>query len=135
MLNPSTADASTDDPTIKKCMKFARSWGYDGIEVVNLTPYRATDPKDRKPCPQATMTENLGWWMDAATRCLLTMAAWGTNAASYEANEAIRHFRNMDCLRRTKDDFPQHPLYIPDVTKPQHYVRHGLLVPMESPNA
>lgn len=46
MLNPSTADAEIDDPTIRRCMGFARTLGFDGIRVVNLYAYRATKPAD-----------------------------------------------------------------------------------------
>jgi hypothetical protein len=45
MLNPSTADGTDDDATIRKCMKFARAWGYGGILVVNLLAWRETDSK------------------------------------------------------------------------------------------
>src|SRR5689334_16488446 len=46
MLNPSTADAEVDDPTIRRCMGFARTLGFDGIGVVNLYAFRATKPAD-----------------------------------------------------------------------------------------
>ncbi len=44
MLNPSTADATSNDPTIRRCINFARFWGYGAIEVVNLFAYRASHP-------------------------------------------------------------------------------------------
>ncbi len=45
-LNPSTADETTDDPTIRRCIRFAREWGFDRLKMVNLFAYRATDPRD-----------------------------------------------------------------------------------------
>ena len=54
MLNPSTAGAKDDDPTIRRCLSFARSWGFGRLEVVNLCAYRATSPKGRWNCPVAT---------------------------------------------------------------------------------
>ena len=48
MLNPSTADAQEDDPTIRRCIGFAKAWGYGGIVVTNLFAYRATNPKELK---------------------------------------------------------------------------------------
>lgn len=47
-LNPSTADESLDDATIRRCINFAKSWGYDGMYMLNAYAFRATDPRDMK---------------------------------------------------------------------------------------
>lgn len=58
MLNPSTADASQEDPTIRRCLSFARSWGYGSLEVVNLFAWRATKPTDIFSAPSPVGEEN-----------------------------------------------------------------------------
>jgi hypothetical protein len=45
MLNPSTADETTDDPTVRKCIGFSKKNGFGSLVIENLVPFRATDPK------------------------------------------------------------------------------------------
>src|SRR5207249_5914720 len=60
-LNPSTADETEDDPTIRRCMNYAKRWGYGALCMVNLFAYRATDPDAMKAHPQPVGTENDYW--------------------------------------------------------------------------
>lgn len=56
-LNPSTADESEDDPTIRRCIRYARDWGYGGIVMLNAFAFRATDPRDDEGAPGADRPE------------------------------------------------------------------------------
>ena len=124
MLNPSTADCLQDDPTIRRCMNFAHSWGYGGIEVCNLFDWRATKPEQlRKSMAFAVSDKN-----DAAMRCRLidariVIAAWGNVPWAEERIEQVFHTAfscgdRWDCLGLTKHGYPRHPLYVPASTKP-----------------
>jgi hypothetical protein len=122
MLNPSTADASVDDPTIRRCMGFARSWGFDGVEVVNLYAYRATKPKilveargagiDVEGPGNAQAWRAAGLYPGQRT----IVAAWGANC-HLSGLPASRAFWDVcptgyKCLGITKSGDPRHPLYV-----------------------
>lgn len=118
MLNPSTADADVDDPTIRRCMGFARREGCDAIDVINLYAYRATDPKEllTAPCPEGP--ENLHHWTNALYGPpKFKIAAWGAFAKKtrYDWRRAtFETLANTDflCLGQTRDGSPKHPLYV-----------------------
>jgi len=84
MLNPSTADGRTDDPTIRKCMGFARCLGHGGIVVRNLYAYRATKPSElvhvlrHQGASAAVGPEGDAWVLDAAEHTRMVIAAWGS---------------------------------------------------------
>ena len=119
MLNPSTADSEVDDPTIRRCMGFARREGYDGIEVINLYGLRATKPKHLLDHPDPEGPDNLENWTDVLHnhRIGMVVAAWGAHAgmghlpASHAANRWRYGVRWM-CLGTTNDGYPRHPLYV-----------------------
>jgi hypothetical protein len=125
MLNPSTADASVDDPTIRRCIGFAKAWGFSGLIVTNLYALRATDPKQlgRHPDPVGAMNNN--HLRLAAQDAGITVAAWG---ASYpkphgkwralEVQHILVGIGPVHTLGLTKNLDPRHPLYIRADTQP-----------------
>lgn len=123
MLNPSTADADLDDPTIRRCIGFARREGYGGIEVLNLYAFRATKPEALKVAADPfgpdneTYLDHLAGW--TARVGLPIVLAWGTKGAEHGPKLALRLSRlgaDLRCLGLTKDGHPNHPLYLPSYT-------------------
>lgn len=119
MLNPSTADATTDDPTIRRTTAFARAWGFGSVEVVNLFALRATRPHDLFAALNPEGADNRVALRDAAARASEVLLAWGNHGgfrnAGARAIELLRDHR-LTCLGLTKVGQPRHPLYLPAST-------------------
>ena len=120
MVNPSTADASVDDPTIRRCMAFSRAWGCGSLVVVNLYAYRATDPDDLirqfKAGVDVVGPDNDAAIVDACGTGL-TVAAWGAQHwAQQRAKRVLTLLRlagaRLHRIGVTKDGMPRHPLYV-----------------------
>lgn len=122
MLNPSTADGTEDDPTIRKCVGFARRLGYSGISVFNLYAYRATDPKDLKRAMRSGV-DVVGPENDERLRAMLAarlargdgvVAAWGAHAPDARVREvlAMPGSRALCTLGLTAKGVPRHPLML-----------------------
>jgi hypothetical protein len=113
MLNPSTADAAVDDPTIRRCMGFARAWGYSVLTVLNLFALRATDPAELR-----TAVDPVGPFgnvhLGAGKLADLVIAAWGANVPFGRDRTAVRLLtgKPLFCLGTTKAGHPRHPLYV-----------------------
>lgn len=120
MLNPSTADASLDDPTIRRCIGFAKREGCGGISVRNVFALRATDPKELLSHPDPFGPENEAHLMSARQVSLLTILVlgWGAKINSprlrdyYRRAEAMMVMQDAKCFGVTKDGDPRHPLYL-----------------------
>lgn len=117
MLNPSTADANMDDPTIRRCMGFARREGFDGITVVNLGAGRATNPDDWTAMEDPEGPENLAYLYDVAEMAGHIVAAWGAHPHAVNLGAfVLRVLRDAAipvlCLGTTKSGAPRHPLYV-----------------------
>lgn len=126
MLNPSTADANEDDPTIRRCVGFAKSWGYGGIAVRNLYALRSTDPKALRSHPHAHGPDNY-LYLEAAINDDLLVCAWGANADPIDSRGLVDALLGWGGqphhLGLTKAGFPRHPLYLRGDTTPIRYWR------------
>lgn len=116
-LNPSTADETTDDPTIRRCIDFARRWGFDALCMTNLFAFRATDPKEMKEEPDPVGDENSFWLQRLGREAGLVLAAWGVHGEHLRRNAEVLDLLHRDgiqlfCLGTTKAGHPRHPLYI-----------------------
>jgi len=118
MLNPSTADESQDDPTIRRCISFARQWGYGGITVANLFALRSPYPSDLRESNDPIGPENDQWLKDLAGKSGIVVGAWGNHGTYLQRGEKVAAmFPNMQCLGTTKHSQPRHPLYVAADTK------------------
>lgn len=120
MLNPSTADGSQDDPTIRRCIGFAVRTGFNAIEVRNLFALRATNPEEltlRRDIDVRGPHNNA--WLCDLFRFPVILCAWGTKhhdlhgQASWFRNEAKRASAKLVAVKITVGGHPSHPLYVP----------------------
>ena len=137
-LNPSTADHEQDDPTIRRCRRFAKDYGAGGLVMVNLFAFRATDPKVMKAATDPVGPENDVWLLKLATdeydteigpmsegepgESNLLVAAWGCGGGFQDRDRAVQRlissagsemrYLHLNCLGMTKGGYPRHPLYV-----------------------
>lgn len=130
MLNPSTADEHTDDPTIRKCIAIARHNGFGGISVRNVFAYRATDKTDLLKVNDPVGADNSGHLLAARSVSILTrlVLGWGK---PFGGSKLARHFKNAEmilkplspyCIKQNKDGSPIHPLYQKNESKMVKFV-------------
>lgn len=115
MLNPSTADAAQDDPTIRRCIGFARRWGFGGVEVVNLFAWRATLPRELAKARDPVGPHNDRAISLAVARSRAVIAAWGVHGALGDRDAQVAPLlaaTRLRCLGLTRDGAPRHPLYV-----------------------
>ena len=115
MLNPSTADESVLDPTVTRCVGFARDWGYSGLIVANIFALRATDPRKLLTAVDPIGPQNNQALIAAVLRASCVICAWGVhgklNDREHEVLELLNS-RKLECLGVTKGGHPKHPLYL-----------------------
>jgi hypothetical protein len=115
MLNPSTADARTDDATVTRCVRRARDFGtFGGIAAVNLFSLRATDPRALRACPEPVGPANDPFVIRTCRTAVLVVVAWGAHGTYLGRGAAVtsllaRSGIHPFCLGVTGTGQPRHP--------------------------
>lgn len=115
MLNPSTADASKDDATVRRCIKFAMNWELCGLRVVNLFAFRATKPADMKKAEDPVGPENNQFLIKEAGAAEKIVFAWGAQGGYRKRDLAVRKLLKLHetwYFTLLKGNQPQHPLFV-----------------------
>ena len=127
MLNPSTADAFQLDPTNRRCVGFAKAWGYGSIVTTNIFGFRSTDPTALRRTTDPVGTQNDAAILRASAQADLVIAAWGVHGEYLGRGAQVRSLIeksgvSMHILRLTKAGHPGHPLYVSADTAPMRWV-------------
>lgn len=128
MMNPSTATADIDDPTVRKCRTYAGLWGYNHLIIGNVMAYRATHPEDLLAVYDPQGPANL-----SSLRRLMTdgspflVCAWGriSKKLAWAEDYVLKLIGDFDphILRLNKSGRPWHPLYLPNDTEPVRWLK------------
>ena len=142
MLNPNRADAEVNDPTITRCINFARSWDYGRLEVVNLFAYRTPKPSLLKRATEPIGKDNDRYIIESVEKSDRVILAWGNarNIVSLVCKaddgaiaprlwrkqdiytlELLKNHNHLYSLGITKKGCPRHPLYLRRTTEPEIY--------------
>ena len=128
MLNPSTADEKEDDPTIRRCIAFSKSWGYGGLLVGNLFAFRATNPKIITKINDPIGSLNICHLAEMSNNVQSIICAWGNSSIvsclmkkfpNYMPLLAVN--KKLHYLELSNDGTPKHPLYLKGDLKPMEY--------------
>lgn len=120
LANPSAADAASDDPTLRRCVRFARDHGCGGLAVANLWAWRATHPLDLVGVVDPVGPDNDAWVARLAGEADgPVVLGWGARASAARAASvlALLGDRPRSCLGLTRGGHPRHPLYVPAQTR------------------
>ncbi|MFQ4135031.1 DUF1643 domain-containing protein [Nodosilinea sp. PGN35] len=135
MLNPSQADSSVDDPTIRRCTGLAMGWGFGAIAVVNLFAYRSPHPKALRQADDPIGSENDAVLSETARQADQILLAWGNWGSWLGRDRTVLtlltpHQTKCRCLGQNRTGQPRHPLYIPRHTPLQPWILQAPATPL-----
>ena len=125
-LNPSTADESKNDPTVRLCINHAKSWGYGKMYMLNIFAFRATDPTVMKAAVDPVGPDNIDMILETVDKSDMVLGCWGAHGSHLEQGKKIFEVLDSKCISIhcfgvTKGGHPRHPLYMKKVLKPLLY--------------
>lgn len=131
MLNGSTADAENDDPTLRRCIGYAKAWGYGSLEIVNLFGYWTPLPSELKKSYDPVGPENDIYITKSVKDAEKVLVAWGSHGKFKRQNKHVLDLLEELCIEPfclgvSKDGNPKHPLYLKADLQPVRYC--GLLI-------
>ncbi len=124
MLNPSTANEFENDPTIRRCISFAKQWGFGSLGVVNLFAYRATNPIEIYTVDDPIGKENDLHILRELEKTELVILAWGTKGAYLNRDKNVLDMLSsfdLFAIDISKEGHPKHPLYLKGDSTPVRY--------------
>ena len=125
-LNPSTADENYDDPTVRRCVNYARAWGHGGLVMLNIFAYRSTDPAGLTAPGVSPVGAENDQALIEQTMGRRVVCAWGVHGKLLDRGAEVLRLINPGakevlCLGVTKEGYPKHPLYLRADLKPIPY--------------
>jgi hypothetical protein len=128
LLNPSTADAEYNDPTVLKCVRYAKRWGYGRLVIVNLFAYRSTDPAQLLTCDNPVGLGNDAIIYAACEEAAEIVCGWGAHGSYlgrgvFIQRELVARGYKPVCLGLCQNGEPKHPLYLSNDAERVHYER------------
>ena len=122
-LNPSRADENSDDPTIRRCINFAKTWGFGGFRIVNLFAFCSHDPQELFKAKDPVGVKNDRILKKYISTEEDTILIWGNHGNFLKRNEKVlKLIKKPLCLKINKNGAPAHPLYLKSTLKPIPYI-------------
>ncbi|HKW09717.1 MAG TPA: DUF1643 domain-containing protein [Gemmatimonadaceae bacterium] len=126
-LNPSTADHRVDDPTLRRCIRFAMAWGFGQVTVANLFAFRTSSPRALRRARDPVGYGNDAWLRRLIAGCDEVVVAWGNNGAYLARDRAVlTMLERPKCLGLSRRGFPKHPLYVRATTRLRDLAPNGI---------
>jgi hypothetical protein len=128
LLNPSTADERKEDPTIRRCIAYARAWDFGGLEILNLFAFRSTNPQALRMIPDPFGPMNMEYIATVTRATPLIVCGWGGSVPLLGQDKRVLQMlhdynRPVSALKVNESDkSPSHPLYLRGDLVPQPYI-------------